>query len=82
MSVMNARDARHLFSELLQRAESGETIEITRHGRVVAIVSPPPDGELQWLDRMLDLPPAETGWADEHDRLRNADREIDRDPWT
>ena len=34
-------DARTRFSELIDRAERGEEIIVTRHGRVVARIAPP-----------------------------------------
>jgi prevent-host-death family protein len=34
---------RQRASELLRLVEQGETIEVTNHGRVVAVLAPPPD---------------------------------------
>ena len=45
--TMPLTDAKARLSEVVDRAEAGETIEITRRGKVVAKVAPP------------DLPPAE-----------------------
>ena len=42
MINVNARQARIKFSDLLTEAEHGETIAITRRGRVVAQLAPPP----------------------------------------
>ena len=39
--AVTASDANRNFSELLRQAEQGEKIAITRHGRVVAMLSPP-----------------------------------------
>lgn len=36
-------DAKSRFSELIDRAEKGEEIIVTRHGRVVARIAPPED---------------------------------------
>lgn len=36
-------DAKSRFSELIDRAERGEEIIVTRHGRVVARIAPPED---------------------------------------
>ncbi|MDP1777666.1 MAG: type II toxin-antitoxin system prevent-host-death family antitoxin [Brevundimonas sp.] len=36
-------DAKTRFSELIDRAERGEEIIVTRHGRVVARIAPPED---------------------------------------
>jgi prevent-host-death family protein len=38
---VNATDASRGFSRLLSRVAAGETIEIDRHGQVVAVVMPP-----------------------------------------
>jgi prevent-host-death family protein len=34
---------RQRASELLRLVEQGETIEVTNHGRVVAVLAPPPE---------------------------------------
>lgn len=39
---IGAYEARTRFAALLQRVERGERISITRHGRVVAVLTPPP----------------------------------------
>jgi antitoxin (DNA-binding transcriptional repressor) of toxin-antitoxin stability system len=41
---IGAYQARTQFSALLERVEKGESIAITRHGRVVAMLGPPPGG--------------------------------------
>jgi prevent-host-death family protein len=38
---ISAAEAKAKFSELLKRAEGGEEIAVTRHGKVVARVVPP-----------------------------------------
>lgn len=40
-SVVPLAEAKARFSALVDRAEAGETIEITRHGKIVARLSPP-----------------------------------------
>lgn len=45
MIKVNTREARTKLSDLLDEAEHGETISITRRGRVVAQLVPPPIGE-------------------------------------
>jgi len=50
MVSMGVYEARTRFSALLQRVQRGERITITRHGRPVAVLSPPP-GE---ADRTVD----------------------------
>jgi prevent-host-death family protein len=39
---VGAYEAKTHFSALFDRVENGERIEITRHGRIVAILSAPP----------------------------------------
>jgi prevent-host-death family protein len=41
MTRVNARDARERFAELLDSAQAGKTIAITKHGKTVAILAPP-----------------------------------------
>jgi antitoxin (DNA-binding transcriptional repressor) of toxin-antitoxin stability system len=38
------RDLRNRSSEILREVAAGATFEITNHGKVVAILSPPPKG--------------------------------------
>ena len=40
MKTVSARQANHEFSELLSRAERGEEVLITKHGKPVAMLSP------------------------------------------
>ncbi|MCC5830627.1 MAG: type II toxin-antitoxin system prevent-host-death family antitoxin [Phycisphaeraceae bacterium] len=42
MIRVNAREARERFSSLLTEAEKGQTVAITRRGRMVAQLIPPP----------------------------------------
>ncbi|MGD9914278.1 MAG: type II toxin-antitoxin system Phd/YefM family antitoxin [Rhizobiaceae bacterium] len=41
MNVSTA-EAKAKFSELLKRAEAGEEINVTRHGKIVATIGPSP----------------------------------------
>ena len=41
-SQLAHRDLRNRSSEILREVASGATFEITNHGKVVAILSPPP----------------------------------------
>ncbi len=43
MAEIGAYEAKTHFAALLNRVEKGEHIAITRHGRVVAVLVPPPD---------------------------------------
>ncbi len=45
MKRMQAREAKAKFAELLQSAEQGEAITITRHGTPVAMIVPFAKGE-------------------------------------
>lgn len=42
MIQVNVRDARGRFAELLSAAEAGQTVEVTRDGKAVAHIVPPP----------------------------------------
>jgi prevent-host-death family protein len=41
MDAVKLADAKAHLSELVDRAQSGETVEITRHGRAAARLAPP-----------------------------------------
>jgi len=43
MAHVGAYEAKTHFAALLDRVERGERISITRHGRVVAVLVPPPE---------------------------------------
>jgi prevent-host-death family protein len=47
MKRIQATEAKAKFSELLDQVEQGETIAITRHGKIVARISPNEDARLQ-----------------------------------
>jgi prevent-host-death family protein len=51
---VGAYEAKTKLSALLDRVEQGEHISISRHGRVVAILSPPPDGRERTVDEAVD----------------------------
>lgn len=58
---VKATEASREFSALLTRVSSGETVEVDRHGEVVAVVIPPPrrtmsGSALLELARRLPLP--------------------------
>jgi prevent-host-death family protein len=42
MTQISAREVRRRLAELLDSAQAGQTIEITRHGKAVARITPPP----------------------------------------
>ncbi|WP_367874728.1 type II toxin-antitoxin system Phd/YefM family antitoxin [Luteolibacter sp. Populi] len=41
MKTTNIRELKHATSTVLEWVERGETVQITRHNKVVAILSPP-----------------------------------------
>ena len=47
MKHIQASEAKAKFSELLDEVEQGETIAITRHGKVIARIAPNEDARLQ-----------------------------------
>jgi prevent-host-death family protein len=47
MRHIQASEAKARFSELLDDVEQGETIAITRHGKVIARIAPNEDARLQ-----------------------------------
>jgi prevent-host-death family protein len=50
---VGAYEARTHFSALLDRVENGELISITRHGRVIAVLAPPPGGPDHAVDEAV-----------------------------
>lgn len=50
---VGAYHAKTHLSALLDRVERGERISITRHGRVVAVLSPPPGGRDRTVDEAV-----------------------------
>jgi prevent-host-death family protein len=59
MATVGVRELRQRASELLRRVEAGETIEVTDHGRPVAVLAPLPDAEpLERLRAAGDVTPA------------------------
>ncbi|HEV7877890.1 type II toxin-antitoxin system prevent-host-death family antitoxin [Bradyrhizobium sp.] len=47
MKHIQASEAKAKFSELLDQVERGETIAITRHGRIVARITPDEEAKRQ-----------------------------------
>jgi prevent-host-death family protein len=54
MTTMTAAEASRNFSAVLDRAENGETVTLTRHGRTVAVISPAPRRTYGDLRRRLE----------------------------
>ena len=76
-------EARERFKELLDRVQAGETVEIARRGKVLAVLSTPPDAGrastfsetvTQWRE-MWDV----ASWPDEDDFADVRDRSPGRD---
>ncbi|NNM97462.1 MAG: type II toxin-antitoxin system prevent-host-death family antitoxin [Candidatus Dormibacteraeota bacterium] len=69
---IKATEASRKFSALLNRVASGETVEVDRHGEIVAVVTPPV-GTLVPGDSLLDilgqLPQFDDGFAIDIERL-------------
>lgn len=53
MAEIGAYQAKTHFAALLDRVEKGERIRITRHGRVVAVLSPPAGAAEQTADEAV-----------------------------
>jgi prevent-host-death family protein len=62
---VSVADARRRLPELIHAMEEGETIVITRHGKPVAQIAPPPEArrKVKWgfMRGQIDLKP---GWDD------------------
>ncbi len=80
---MRATDASRRFSDLLTRVARGETVEVDRHGEVVAVISPArrtlvPGNELLDLLRRLLAP--DKAFAEDVRELRRSLR-APTNPW-
>ncbi|MBX3726531.1 MAG: type II toxin-antitoxin system prevent-host-death family antitoxin [Xanthomonadales bacterium] len=51
------------LSEYVRRAERGETVVVTSHGRVVATLAPPPGASVALKERLAGLPWVRSGRA-------------------
>lgn len=47
MTTIQASEAKTRLAELLRAVERGESFEITRHGKVIACITPPKDAEAE-----------------------------------
>ena len=79
MEVVNLAEAKAHLSELVDRAEAGETVEITRRGRLAARLVPPVR-KLKKIDAMTlkaftdGLTPQRQGGGDFIREMRDSDR--------
>ncbi|MHB8312160.1 MAG: type II toxin-antitoxin system Phd/YefM family antitoxin [Candidatus Dormibacteria bacterium] len=80
---IKATEASRGFSALLNRVSSGETVEVDRHGELVAVVKPPVGPPLPG-DALLDilgrLPQFEDGFASDIELLSRV-AASGGDPW-
>ena len=80
MNTIAHRELRNSSSEILRRVRAGETFEITNHGEVVAVISPPRHDPLRGVPHQpaevrggfstLERQPADVSVADVLDDLR------------
>lgn len=63
MSTVTIREFSCNPSAFFARVEAGETIEVTKHGTVVAVLVPPPRGKSRYDELVADgtIRPAERG---------------------
>ncbi len=54
MKHVKSSDAKAKFSELLDEVEQGETIAITRHGKVIARITPEEDARKRQIQEAID----------------------------
>jgi prevent-host-death family protein len=69
MASVGVRELRQRASELLRRVEGGESIEITDHGRPVAVLAPLEADPIERLRVSGDLRPSHADLADLPDPL-------------
>ncbi|MFJ6015362.1 type II toxin-antitoxin system Phd/YefM family antitoxin [Streptomyces sp. NPDC092952] len=71
MKTMTATEASRNFASVLDRAERGETIAITRGGRRLAILSPAPAGNGAALMEFLAGHPVDDDFAADVESVRD-----------
>ena len=83
MTSVSVREFSHNPSAVLSRAENGETIEVTKHGRVVAMLVPPPRAQSRFDELVAQgaIRPAERNLtAGDWDKFTHIDVPDDVDP--
>lgn len=65
------RELLHNSRQVLARVEAGERVELTRRGRVVAVLTAPDPAELA-MDQLVQAGQLRPGWRDRQARLRQA----------
>lgn len=81
MTTVTVREFSYNPSAMFARVEHGETIEVTRHGKVIAVLSPPRQGQSRYdelVARGLIIPAART--TDELDEYTRIEVPDDVDP--
>jgi prevent-host-death family protein len=86
MREMSASEASRNFSAVLDSAEHGETIVVTRSGHQVALIVPAPRANggavRELLQRWRGNPALDDAFAENIDAARQAvAAELDADPW-
>ncbi len=85
MNSVGLRELKQNPSEVIARAEAGETITVTVQGRPAALITPMAPRRQRWVKSevlaaaLASIPPDTTGWAEEAYALRDDDPI--RDPW-
>ena len=80
---VSATEASRGFSALLNRVAAGETIEVDRHGEIVAVVAPRRATTVSGsalIEVLRRLPHVDTGFADDVRGLSRITR-TPEDPW-
>ena len=72
MRTMTATEASRAFSALLDEAERGETIVVTRGGKRVAIIAPSPANNGSQVIELLTSTKVDPGFADDVRAARDA----------
>lgn len=83
MTAISVRELSYNPSAILSRVEEGETIEVTKHGHVVAVLIPPPrkQSRVEELIAQGAMRPAERGLtAGDWDKFTHIDVPDDVDP--
>ena len=83
MTAVTVREFSYNPSAIFARVEDGETIEVTRHGRVVALMIPPPRGQSRYDELVAQgaIRPAQRGLtAGDWDRFTHVEVSDDADP--
>jgi len=63
MTAVTVREFSYNPSAMFARVERGETIEVTRHGTVIALITAPPEGQSRYEELVARglVRPAESG---------------------